>query len=155
MINGYIMYRIFPFPVSKQFQGTMVFTNGCFDILHVGHFKFLTEAKSFGDILVVGLNSDESVKKIKGQRRPIFNLDDRIRFLFETRLVDYIYVFDEETPINIIRELRPNVLVKGSDYISKEIVGSDLVDRVKTVELAKGISTSYIISKVYESGLNL
>mmetsp|Transcript_15760 Transcript_15760/g.21905 ORF Transcript_15760/g.21905 Transcript_15760/m.21905 type:complete len:142 (+) Transcript_15760:1063-1488(+) len=112
---------------------TIVFTNGCFDILHAGHVKFLETARSFGDVLVLGLNSDDSVSRLKGPDRPINNEDDRALILASLRAVDYVILFDEDTPYQLISNMKPHVLVKGGDYEGKQIVGSDVVDEVKLV----------------------
>ena len=102
----------------------IVFTNGCFDILHPGHIHILSKAKSLGDILVVGLNSDLSVKKLKGDKRPLVGEDDRSRVLLSLRFVDYVIIFNELTPLKVIKKIKPDYLVKGGDYIENDIVGS-------------------------------
>ena len=126
----------------------IVFTNGCFDILHVGHLKYLEKAKELGDILVVAINSDSSVRKIKGEKRPINLEDDRAYLLSGLACVDYVTIFSEETPYKIIDFLKPNILVKGADYKNKEVVGSNLVDEVKLIEFVAGKSTTNIIDKI-------
>ena len=126
----------------------IVFTNGCFDILHVGHLKYLKKAKELGDILVVAINSDSSVRKIKGEKRPINLEDDRAYLLSGLACVDYVTIFSEETPYKIIDFLKPNILVKGADYKNKEVVGSNLVDEVKLIEFVTGKSTTNIIDKI-------
>jgi len=126
----------------------VVFTNGCFDILHVGHLQLLEKAKSFGDILVVGLNSDRSVRKLKGARRPILPQKDRARLLAALAMVDYVVIFDEDTPHELLSRIRPHILVKGSDYAYREIVGREVVQEVKTVPLVKGKSSSQIIAMI-------
>jgi len=126
----------------------VVFTNGCFDILHVGHLQLLEKAKSFGDILVVGLNSDRSVRKLKGARRPILPQKDRARLLAALAMVDYVVIFDEDTPRELLSRIRPHILVKGSDYAYREIVGREVVQEVKTVPLVKGKSSSQIIAMI-------
>jgi len=126
----------------------VIFTNGCFDILHAGHIDLLEKAKSYGDYLVVGLNSDLSVRKIKGPNRPIFPEIDRARLLAALEVVDYIVFFDEETPFEILRQLRPDVLVKGGDYQIDEIIGHDFIPEVKVVPLVEGKSTTNIIEKI-------
>ena len=139
----------------KKENKKIVFTNGCFDILHVGHTKLLNEAKSFGDILILGLNTDDSIKKIKGPNRPINNQEDRAEVLSNIESVDYITFFDEEKPINLIKELIPNIIVKGSDYKEEEVVGADIVKKhggeVKLVKLLEGKSTTDIINKTKNS----
>ena len=102
----------------------IVFTNGCFDILHPGHIHILSKAKSLGDILVVGLNSDLSVKKLKGDKRPLVSEDDRSRVLLSLRFVDYVIIFNELTPLKVIKKIKPDYLVKGGDYNENDIVGS-------------------------------
>lgn len=126
----------------------IVFTNGCFDILHFGHISYLRKAKSFGDILVVGLNSNDSVRRLKGDLRPINDESDRAQILRELECVDFVIIFDEDTPIELIKKIRPDILVKGADYTDKEVVGSEIVPDVRLVELAKGRSTSKIIEKI-------
>ena len=126
----------------------VVFTNGCFDILHVGHLQLLEKAKSFGDILVVGLNSDRSVRKLKSTRRPILPQKDRARLLAALAMVDYVVIFDEDTPRELLSRIRPHILVKGSDYAYREIVGREVVQEVKTVPLVKGKSSSLIIATI-------
>jgi rfaE bifunctional protein nucleotidyltransferase chain/domain len=126
----------------------VVFTNGCFDLLHPGHIKLLKEAKSKGDILVVGLNSDQSVRKIKGKGRPVLNQKARVTVLSALEYVDFIVIFGEPTPYKIIKYLRPNYLVKGSDWEEKKIVGRNLVERVFRVKLLNNYSTTSIIDKI-------
>ncbi len=130
----------------------IAFTNGCFDIIHAGHIKYLSRAKKAADILVVGLNSDSSVKTIKGKGRPINNQHDRARVLASLSFVDYVTIFDEETPERLIRMIRPDVLVKGADWKTKDIVGSDFVKsyggRVIRIPFVKGHSTTSIINKI-------
>ena len=126
----------------------VVFTNGCFDILHVGHIDLLEKAKSYGDCLVVGLNSDSSVKKIKGKGRPILPERDRARLVAALQVVDFVVFFDEETPYEILKEIKPDILVKGGDYRFEEIVGHDFIPVVKIVPLTKEKSTTNIIAKI-------
>ena len=126
----------------------IVFTNGCFDILHLGHVKYLEEAKNFGDILIVGINSDESVKKLKGNDRPINSEYDRSYILASLDVVDYVVVFSEDTPLNLIKKIKPHVLVKGGDYKGKSIVGEDLVNEVKIVDFVEGKSTTETIVRL-------
>ncbi|MCG2715266.1 MAG: D-glycero-beta-D-manno-heptose 1-phosphate adenylyltransferase [Candidatus Marinimicrobia bacterium] len=129
---------------------SVVFTNGCFDILHVGHLELLEKAKSFGDVLIVGMNSDSSVKQIKGQDRPILTEQDRARLLAAIEMVDYVVLFDEETPFELLRQIKPNILVKGEDYKPDEIIGRDIVDEVKIIPFVRGKSTSSIIDKILD-----
>lgn len=126
----------------------VVFTNGCFDIMHYGHIKYLEKAKKLGDILVVGLNSDESVKRLKGSSRPI-NLEfQRACMLASMYFVDYVVIFDEDTPYKLIEFLKPDVLVKGADYKDKEVVGSNLVKKVELIDFEDGFSTTNIINRI-------
>ncbi len=131
---------------------TLVFTNGCFDILHVGHVRYLKAAKAEGDILVVGLNSDRSVREIKGPTRPIVSEDDRAEVVASLDCVDFVTLFDEPDPLVTIQMLRPDVLVKGADWAEGAIVGSDVVKgsggRVVRIPLTKGASTSGIVEKI-------
>lgn len=130
----------------------IVFTNGCFDILHVGHVRYLTAARSEGDVLVVGLNSDASVKSIKPDNRPIVNQEQRAEVLAGLGVVDFITIFDESDPMPLIRAIKPDILVKGADWKEKEIVGADVVKayggKVVRVEVVPGISTSRIIQRI-------
>jgi len=133
--------------ILKNSNQKIVFTNGCFDILHIGHIKYLEKAKSFGDILVVGLNSDSSVRTLKGESRPINIEDDRAYLLAGLESVDFVVIFREETPLKLIETLKPNILVKGGDYKNKEVIGSEIVDEVKLVDFVDGKSTTNIINK--------
>ena len=130
----------------------IVFTNGVFDILHRGHVEYLSKAKSFGHVLIVGLNSDASVRRIKGRRRPLQNQKDRAIILLALQAVDYVVLFSEDTPEKLIRQVRPDVLVKGADYKISKIVGANFVRSyggiVRRVKLTKGSSTSTIIRKL-------
>jgi len=130
----------------------IVFTNGCFDLLHVGHTRYLKKARSYGDALVVALNSDRSVKRLKGNSRPILNQKDRAEILSELECVSYVTIFNEDTPAEIIKYILPDVLVKGADYKIEDIVGNDTVTenggKVVAVSLVKGKSTSVIIAKI-------
>lgn len=139
--------------LQKSFLGRcLVFTNGCFDILHVGHLRYLTEAASLGDGLVVGLNSDASVKRLKGAERPINNQQERAEMLLGLKAVTAVVIFSEDTPYNLIAALAPQVLVKGGDWPSDKIVGSDLVLQrgglVKSLQLVENRSTSQIIEQI-------
>lgn len=133
----------------KQQGKKIVFTNGCFDILHVGHVRYLSEAKKLGDILVVGLNSDISMLKIK-PGRPIIPERQRAEVLSALYMVDYIILFDEDTPYELIKEIKPDVLVKGADWKKEDIVGSDIVKEVCSIPFVEGISTSEIIKRIKE-----
>lgn len=132
----------------KKKRKTVVFTNGCFDLLHPGHIKIFQQAKKKGDILVVGLNSDCSVKKIKGEQRPILNEKARSFILSSLEDVDYIVLFDEDTPYRVIKTLAPDYLVKGGDWKLSEIIGREFVKKVFRVKLSPGYSTSGIIEKI-------
>jgi rfaE bifunctional protein nucleotidyltransferase chain/domain len=125
----------------------VVFTNGCFDIIHRGHVRYLTEAKKLGDILVIGLNSDNSVSRIK-PGRPINPQKDRAEVLAALYMVDYVIVFEEDTPYELIRAVQPDVLVKGADWDLKNIVGADIVKEVRTIPFVEGVSTTGLIKKI-------
>lgn len=127
-----------------------VFTNGCFDIIHVGHIRYLEQANKLGDTLVIGLNSDRSVSAIKSGR-PFTPEDQRAEVLSSLSMVDYVTLFDEDTPYELIKALRPDILVKGADWKTDEIVGNDIVKDVRTIPLVQGISTTGIIRKIQES----
>ncbi|MFZ8932416.1 MAG: D-glycero-beta-D-manno-heptose 1-phosphate adenylyltransferase [Bacteriovoracaceae bacterium] len=133
----------------------IVFTNGCFDILHSGHVQYLNEAKSLGDILVVGLNSDKSVKGLKGPLRPINSEQDRKFILENLKAVDFVEIFDRPTPLDLIHNVRPDVLVKGGDWKIEQIVGSDFVisqgGQVRSLVFKEGKSTTNIIEKIKEA----
>lgn len=127
----------------------VVFTNGVFDLIHSGHVDYLVKAKALGDVLIVGLNSDKSVKKIKGDKRPILKQEERSFILANLKPVDYVILFDEDTPENLIKELIPDILVKGGDWTVDKIVGNDIVIKnggeVKSIEFVNPQSTSKII----------
>lgn len=138
---------------SLKRQGKIiVFTNGCFDILHAGHVRYLKKAKKLGDMLVVGLNSDFSVRKIKGKERPINNQRDRAEILCSLSTVDYVVIFNEETPERLIKMVQPDILVKGYDWKGKKIAGEDIVrkngGKVVFFPLLKGRSTTKLIQKI-------
>jgi cytidyltransferase-like protein len=136
----------------KLEEKTIVFTNGCFDILHKGHLEILTASASFGDVLVVGINTDNSVKRLKGPLRPVNDESFRSIMLASIQYVDAVILFDEETPINLITLLEPDVLVKGGDYSVEQIVGAESVlkrgGEVKIVPIVKGFSTTKIIETI-------
>ncbi|OQY01649.1 MAG: D-glycero-beta-D-manno-heptose 1-phosphate adenylyltransferase [Desulfobacteraceae bacterium 4572_130] len=138
----------------KAEKKTIVFTNGCFDILHSGHVKYLRKAAQYGNILVLGLNSDKSVKNIKGDKRPINKENYRACVVEALFCIDYIVLFDEPDPMSLIKEIEPDVLVKGADWSIKNIIGSDFVKKkggiVKTINLEPDISTTIIINKIVE-----
>jgi D-beta-D-heptose 7-phosphate kinase / D-beta-D-heptose 1-phosphate adenosyltransferase len=129
----------------------IVFTNGCFDILHAGHVRYLETAKSYGDVLILGLNSDRSVSALKGENRPI-NLEfDRAYILAALEAVDYVVVFDEDTPYELMKAVQPHILVKGGDYEGKEVVGQDIADELKLVQFVDGKSTTKTIEKIQKN----
>lgn len=130
---------------------TIVFTNGCYDLLHLGHVRLLQKAKKLGNILVVAVNSDRSVKKLKGPSRPLVDEKNRTALISALSCVDYVTLFSEETPLEIIRELKPDILVKGADYSSSEIVGRDHVKKVVRVPMVKNLSTSNLIRKIIQT----
>lgn len=138
--------------VLKQNNKKVVFTNGCFDIIHAGHVDYLSKAKACGDILIVGLNSDSSVRKIKGKNRPIVSENERAFVLSQLKPVDYVVLFYEPTPFQIIEKLIPDVLVKGADWKIENIVGREIVEsnggEVKTINFITEQSTTNIIEKV-------
>jgi len=126
----------------------VVFTNGCFDILHVGHVKYLEEAKSYGDILILGLNSDVSVRRLKGPTRPVNSENDRAYILASLEAVDYVVKFYEDTPYELIKAVQPHILVKGGDYAGKEVVGQDIADELRLVDFVDGKSTTKTIERI-------
>jgi len=130
----------------------IVFTNGCFDILHVGHVAYLQKAKSLGDILVVGLNSDSSVRRLKGKKRPVNSQKNRALVLSALACVDFVIIFNSLTPLSLITAIKPSILVKGGDWKTKDIVGGDFVQslggRVKSLPYIKGFSTRALIKKI-------
>ena len=136
----------------KKAGKKVVFTNGCFDLLHYGHVKYLQDARSKGDVLVVAVNSDSSVRKIKGKKRPIVNEKDRLGIIAALQSVDYAVLFKEKTPLKVIKLLKPDILVKGADWDKNNIVGADYVartgGRVYTIKLIKGRSTTNLIEKI-------
>lgn len=138
--------------LSENRDKKIVFTNGCFDILHVGHVSYLNEAKKQGDLLFVGLNSDSSVKRLKGDKRPINNEKERQYLLENLRCVDCVNIFEEDTPYELIKEVMPSVLVKGGDWKVEDIVGSDIVlkngGEVKSLTFVEGFSTTGTIEKI-------
>lgn len=140
----------------KKAKKKIVFTNGCFDILHAGHVSYLQKASRLGDILIVGVNSDNSIKKIKGKNRPINNESDRIKVLSELNSISYVILFNDETPIDLIKQISPDVLVKGADYSLDDVVGKDYVIKnggsVKLIDFVEGKSTSSLIKKITKQG---
>ena len=134
---------------------TIVTTNGCFDILHVGHVRYLEKAKSFGDVLIVALNSDKSVKRIKGESRPVNNENDRAEVLSALRSVDYVVVFDEDSPIDLLLEIKPDVHTKGADYTIETLPEAKGImeagGRIEFITFVEGKSTTSIIEKMRKS----
>lgn len=152
-------YKIKPLDEATQlvreWQRTgqkVVFTNGCFDILHLGHVDYLEKARNLGEKLVVGLNTDNSVSRFKGPERPLQDQNSRARIMASLQFVDLVVLFDEDTPLKLISELVPNVLVKGSDYLAENIVGADVVKNgggvVRTIDFVPGYSTTRIVEKI-------
>jgi len=143
----------------KKIAGTLkrqgkkiVFTNGCFDILHVGHVRYLTKARKMGDLLIVGLNTDRSVRMIKGDKRPIVSEKERAEVLAALEIVDYVVLFDEPEPLRLIAALKPDILVKGADWSKGEIVGREMVEKaggkVARIPLVPGSSSTNVIEKI-------
>jgi D-beta-D-heptose 7-phosphate kinase/D-beta-D-heptose 1-phosphate adenosyltransferase len=140
--------------LSKELKARgkkIIFTNGCFDILHAGHVRYLETAKSYGDVLILGLNSDRSVTALKGVNRPINMQLDRAYILAALEVVDYVVVFNEDTPYDLIKTIKPHVLVKGGDYEGKDVVGQDIADELKLVQFVDGKSTTKTIEKIQQS----
>ena len=133
----------------------IVFTNGCFDILHYGHAKYLEDAKTKGDVLVVAVNSDASVRRIKGRNRPVVGEKNRLSLIAALESVDFVILFKEDTPLKVIKEIRPDTLVKGADWKREEIVGSNFVNsyggQVLTLKLTQSLSTSSLIKKIVKT----
>ena len=133
----------------------IVFTNGCFDLIHLGHVQYFRFAKEQGDLLVVGVNTDASIRRLKGPKRPIVNEDDRLSVLEELESIDYLVQFDEDTPLKLIEAIRPDVLVKGADYAKEQVVGWDVVEayggRVALAPLVDGRSTSNVIERILDA----
>lgn len=136
----------------KSENKKIVFSNGCFDIIHRGHVEYLAKASNFGDITVIGLNSDKSVKELKGENRPVQDQNTRALILAAFSFIDYIIIFDEQTPYELIKLIKPDFLVKGADYKPEDIIGFDILQsyngQVKTIELVQGHSTTNIIGKI-------
>jgi glycerol-3-phosphate cytidylyltransferase len=136
----------------KNAGKTVVFTNGCFDLLHIGHIRYLKEARELGDALIVSVNSDESVRRLKGENRPLIPQDQRAEVLDALESVDYVVIFDEDTPEKIIRELKPGIQAKGGDYKESDIIETKALDeyggRLEILQLVDTASTSEIIKKI-------
>lgn len=146
--------NLLPVLRERQHKGArVVFTNGCFDLLHIGHIRYLQAAKACGDILVVGVNSDESVRSLgKGSGRPLNSVEERMEILAALSCVDYVVKFEESTPFQLIEALQPDILVKGGDWPVEHIVGKDVVERrggtVKSIPLVPNVSTSLMIKRI-------
>ena len=138
----------------KEEGKKVVFTNGCFDILHVGHLRYMNEAKECGDILIVGVNSDDSVRRLKGPTRPINSEEDRAEMLCGLKAVDYAVIFTEDTPVEIIEGLKPSIHVKGGDYKKEDLPETEVVERnggeVRILQLVAGKSTTNVVNKIAE-----
>lgn len=149
MILEAIQQKIDSYPPPGR---KVVFTNGCFDLVHRGHIDYLSRARELGDCLVVGLNSDTSVQRLKGPERPIHNAQDRALLLAAFSFVDHVILFEEDTPYNLIQRVQPDILVKGGDYVVEDIVGYDIVTarggRVLTLPFLDGFSTTLIVEKL-------
>ncbi|MDR2645257.1 MAG: adenylyltransferase/cytidyltransferase family protein [Endomicrobium sp.] len=128
----------------------VVFTNGCFDLLHLGHVSLFKKAKSMGDVLIVAINSDKSLRCLKGPKRPLVGEKDRAKLLLSLKPVDYVIVFNEHTPKEILSEIRPDILVKGGDYKLSEIIGREFVKKVYRFPFVKGKSTTNLINLIME-----
>ena len=135
----------------REKERKIIFTNGCFDIIHIGHIKYLEKAKSFGDVLILGLNSDTSIRKLKGQNRPINIQNDRAYILAALEVVDYVVIFDEETPYELIKLIKPDVLVKGGDYKGKNVIGQNIAKELKIVKFIDGKSSSETIKRIQKA----
>jgi len=138
----------------KEKNKKVVFTNGCFDIIHAGHVDYLSKAKTLGDVLIIGMNSDSSMKRIKGDKRPIVPQEERAFILANFKAVDYVTIFEEDTPYEILKKLVPDILVKGADWSKEDIVGKDIVEaaggKVETIEFVNFQSTTNIIKTIIE-----
>ncbi|MBP7795787.1 MAG: D-glycero-beta-D-manno-heptose 1-phosphate adenylyltransferase [Elusimicrobiales bacterium] len=126
----------------------IVFTNGCFDIIHSGHIKVLRKCRELGDVVIIGLNSDSSIRQLKGEKRPVNSLRDRVEVLSAISYVDYIIVFNELTPYNLVKVIKPDFLVKGGDYKAADVVGREFAKKVVIISLLKDRSTTNIIEKI-------
>ena len=136
---------------EKRRGKTIVFTNGVYDLIHAGHITLLEKSKRLGDILVVGINSNASVKRLKGPKRPLVGESDRALVLSALEAVDYVTVFSEDTPYELLEKLQPDILVKGGDYALEKIVGRNLVKKVVRIPLVQGRSTSNLIAKILKA----
>jgi len=141
--------------IARNEDKKIVFTNGCFDLIHLGHVDYLSKARDLGDLLVVGVNTDSSVRRLKGEKRPLQDENTRTIILASMIFVDYVVLFDEDTPLNLIKLVQPDILVKGADYKPQDIAGYDVVmqknGQVQTIEFLKGYSTTNIINKILQN----
>ncbi len=128
----------------------IVFTNGCFDLIHIGHVSLFQKAKTLGDVLIVAINSDKSLAGLKGPKRPLVGQKDRVKLLSAIDVIDYVIIFSEQTPYNVLKKLEPDVLVKGGDYKIEDIIGREFVKKVYRYPLVKGKSTSNLINLIVE-----
>jgi D-beta-D-heptose 7-phosphate kinase/D-beta-D-heptose 1-phosphate adenosyltransferase len=158
-IDNSVDYKIVDFEKIEKIANDIkaqnkkiVFTNGCFDILHLGHVKYLQKAKALGDKLIVGVNSNDSVKRLKGKSRPVNDEYDRAYLLASLEVVDYVVIFEEDTPYELIKKVKPDILVKGKDYEGKEVVGSDIAKKVRLIDFVEGKSTTSIIERMKGEG---
>ena len=154
-LDNSVDYKILNFEqieqISKELKSSgqkIVFTNGCFDILHLGHVKYLQKARALGDKLIVGVNANDSVSRLKGDNRPLNDEYDRAYLLASLEVIDYVIIFNEDTPYELIKKVQPDILVKGADYEGKEVVGSDIAQEVKLIEFVEGKSTTSIIERM-------
>jgi len=141
-------------PALRRQGKTLAFTNGCFDLMHIGHVKYLEEAGRGNRLLIVGLNSDRSINSIKGPGRPIVTQKSRAAVLAALESVDFVVIFNEDTPYKIISAIKPDILIKGADWKGKSVIGEDLVKKVEFVKYIKGFSTTNIIEKIIKSEKN-
>lgn len=141
--------------IARAKNKKIVFTNGCFDLIHLGHVDYLSKARDEGDILVVGVNSDASIQRLKGQNRPLQSQCSRLNILAAFSFVDYVVLFEEDTPLELIKLVQPDILVKGADYKIENIVGYDVVKaksgEIKTIEFLDGYSTTNIVNKILQN----
>lgn len=137
--------------VLRREGRTIAFTNGCFDLMHVGHVKYLERAKKDNRVLIVGLNSDRSISRIKGPSRPICPQKSRAAVIASLEAVDFVVIFNQETPYKLIKAVKPDVLIKGADYKGKEVVGSDIAGKVELIKFVEGFSTTNIINRILKA----
>ena len=138
-------------PALRRAGKTIAFTNGCFDLMHIGHVKYLEEASRGNRILIVGLNSDSSIRRLKGPQRPIVEQKSRAAVLAALESVDFVVIFNEDTPYKTIAAIKPDILIKGADWKGKSVAGEDLVKKIEFVKFVRGFSTTNIIEKILQS----